>query len=139
MMIYLVYVSSAVTPFTRSELSDLLGKSRVNNAALDVSGILLYKDGNFMQVLEGEQTVVQTLYEKVSKDPRHRGLLTLLHGPLAERQFQDWSMGFRDLNAADVLAIPGYDEFLNTPLTDPRFASDPTRCQKLLTMFKRSM
>ena len=138
-MFFMVYTSSAVTPFTRSELTDLLEKSRVNNAASDLSGMLLYKDGNFMQVLEGDERVVRTLYDKVARDPRHRGLLVLLQGTLAERQFPDWSMGFRDLNAADVIAVPGYNEFLNTPLTDARFSSDPTRCQKLLNTFKRSM
>jgi len=138
-MFFLVYASSAVTPFTRSELTDILAQSRASNAELNISGMLLYKDGNCMQVLEGEEAVVRTLYDKIGRDPRHRGLLTLLQGPLAERQFPGWSMGFRDLNASDVLAMPGYDEFLNTPLTDPRFSSDPTRCQKLLTTFKRSM
>ncbi len=138
-MFFLVYASSAVTPFTPPELIDLLAKSHKNNAELGISGMLLYKDGNFMQVLEGEEGVVRTLYDAIGRDPRHRGLLTLLQGPLAERQFPDWSMGFRDLKAADVLAMPGYSEFLNTPLTDPRFSSDQTRCQKLLTTFKRSM
>lgn len=138
-MFFIVYVSSAVTPFTRSELTELLEKSRVNNAALDISGMLLYKDGNFMQVLEGEESAVRTLCDKVGRDPRHRGVLVLLQGQLAERQFPEWSMGFRDLEAADVAAVPGYDEFLNTPLTDARFSSDPTRCQKLLNTFKRSM
>ena len=138
-MFFMVYVSSAVTPFTHSELTDLLEKSRVNNAALDISGMLLYKDGNFMQVLEGDETAVRALYDKVARDPRHRGVLVLLQGTLAERQFPDWSMGFRDLKAADALAVPGYNEFLNTPLTDARFSSDPTQSQKLLNVFKRSM
>ena len=138
-MFFTIYVSSAVTPFMQSELTDLLEKSRLNNAALDISGMLLYKDGNFMQVLEGDEGAVRTLYRKIARDPRHRGLLALLQGTLAERQFPDWSMGFRDLKAADVLGVPGYDEFLNTPLTDARFSSDPTQCQKLLNTFKRSM
>ena len=138
-MFFLVYVSSAVAPFTPPELVDLLAKSHENNGKLSISGMLLYKDGNFMQVLEGEEEAVRTLYAKIGRDPRHRGLLTLLQGGLAERQFPDWSMGFRYLSAADVLAMPGYDEFLNTPLTDERFATDPTRCQRLLTTFKKSM
>jgi hypothetical protein len=82
---------------------------------------------------------VRTLYAKIRRDPRHRGLLTLLQGPLAERQFPDWSMGFNDLNTAEALSTPGYSEFLNTPLTGAEFSSDPTRCQRLLMMFKRKM
>ena len=138
-MFFLVYVSSAVRPFSPTELVDLLTNCHENNAALGITGMLLYKDGNFMQVLEGEEAVVRMLYAKVGRDSRHRGLLTLLEGPRAERQFPDWSMGFRDLNAPDALATPGYSEFLNTPLTGAELSADPTRCQKLLMMFKRRM
>jgi len=65
--------------------------------------------------------------------------MTLLAESVPERQFPDWSMGFRDLDATDARASPGYSQFLNTPLTDPEFFSDPARCQKLLTTFKRTM
>ena len=136
-MYFVVYVSSAVEPFSKQELVDLLAKSRENNAKLDLTGMLLYKDGNFMQVLEGQEDVVRGLVARIERDPRHRGLLMLLQGPIAERQFPDWSMGFRDLNSPDVRAVPGFSEFLNTPLTGAEFAGDRTRCQKLLLTFKK--
>jgi hypothetical protein len=136
---FLVYVSSVVTPFSADELSALLAISHRNNTAMGITGMLLYKDGNVMQVLEGEEGAVRKLYATIADDSRHRGLLTLTQGPLAERQFPDWSMGFRDLTAADGSAAPGYNEFLNTPLTGREFSSNPTRCQKLLTTFKKSM
>ncbi|MBC7837514.1 MAG: BLUF domain-containing protein [Nitrospiraceae bacterium] len=135
-MFFLIYVSSASKLFSPSELVDLLAQCHDQNATVGITGMLLYKDGNFMQVLEGEEAVVLALHSKIGRDPRHRGLLTLAQGPLAERQFPDWSMGFRDLNAANVLSTPGYNEFLNSPLTGEEFSSDPTRCQKLLLMFK---
>ena len=138
-MFFLVYVSSAVRPFLSSELVDLLAQSHAHNTETGITGMLLYKDGNFMQAIEGEEEAVRTLYAKIRRDPRHRGLLTLLQGPLAERQFPDWSMGFNDLNTAEALSTPGYSEFLNTPLTGAEFSSDPTRCQRLLMMFKRKM
>ena len=139
MMFYLIYVSSAVRPFLPSELVDLLSKSRTYNTEVGITGMLLYKDGNFMQVIEGEEEAVLTLYAKIERDTRHKGLLTLLQGPLTERQFPDWSMGFTDLNAVDVLSTAGYSEFLNTALTDEWFSSDPTRSQKLLMTFKKNM
>jgi len=138
-MFVLVYVSSAVKPFSQPALVKLLEKSHANNAKRGITGLLLYKDGNFMQVLEGEEDVVRTLYRKIARDPRHRGVITLSQGPLAARQFPDSSMAFRDLNAADVLSTPGYSEFLNTSLTGKEFSSDPTLCQKLLLTFKKSM
>ena len=138
-MFYLIYVSSAVRPFLPYELVDLLSKSRTYNTEVGITGMLLYKDGNFMQVIEGEEEAVLTLYAKIQRDTRHKGLLILLQGPLAERQFPDWSMGFTDLNAVDVLSTPGYSEFLNTSLTDEWFSSDPTRSQRLLMTFKKNM
>ena len=48
-------------------------------------------------------------------------------------------MGFRDLNSAEVRSLPGYSEFLNTPLTGKEFAADPSRAHKLLLTFKKSM
>jgi hypothetical protein len=138
-MLFLVYLSSADTLFSPAELHDLLTHIRAKNARLGITGVLLYKDGNFMQLLEGEPDVVRALYTTIQRDPRHHGVLILLQGPLAERQYPDWSMGFRDVNAAEVQSMPSYSEFLNTPLTGEEFASNPSRCQKLLLTFKKYM
>ena len=139
MIYFLVYVSSASTLFSRSDLEDILVKSNQNNFRLGVSGALLYKGGNLMQVLEGDKSAVRTLYTKIGQDPRHNGLMVIWDGLQEERQFPSWSMAFRDLNAPDALATPGYSNFLNTPLTSSEFAADPTLCQQLLTTFKRTM
>ena len=138
-MFFLVYASSAVQPFSGSDLEELLATSRENNAKADITGMLLYKDGNFMQVLEGEEEAVRALYDKIAVDPRHRGEILLQQGFTEERQFPSWSMGFRDLLSPETRSIPGYSEFLNTSLTDQEFFEDPTRAQKLLLVFKRTM
>jgi hypothetical protein len=138
-MFSLVYVSSAVTPFSQAELAGLLATCHRNNASRGITGMLLYKDGNVMQVLEGDEAAVLELHEKIGRDPRHHGMITLLQGPLQERQFPGWSMGFRDLRSRHAAAPTGYSEFLNTPLTGQEFSADPTRCQRLLMMFKKSM
>lgn len=138
-MFYLVYASSAIKQFSPSELADLLARSHENNTALGITGMLLYKDGNFMQVLEGEEAVVRRLYAEIGRDPRHRGLITMIEGPLVNRQFSDWSMGFQDLNTAKVLTTPGYTQFLTATLTGTEFSSHPSRCHTLLETFKRIM
>ncbi len=138
-MFYLVYVSSAVRSFSTDDLRALLATSRKNNAELGITGMLLYKEGNFMQVLEGDERTVRALYEKIGVDPRHSGEITLQQGFVDERQFPDWSMGFRDLNSPEIRATQSYSEFLNTPLTGQEFSGDPSRSQKLLLTFKRTM
>ena len=138
-MFELVYVSTAVVPFTTADLLALLARSRENNEKAGLTGMLLYKDGNIMQALEGEEAAVIAVHAKIQQDPRHRGLITLLRGPIAERQFPEWSMGLRDLRSPEVRATLGFSPFLNTALTGQEFSADPTRCQKLLLSFKKAM
>jgi hypothetical protein len=138
-MLSLVYVSSATEPFSTKQLYDLLAKSRENNARRGLTGILLYKDGNFMQLLEGPEQAVRDLMDAIQQDSRHQGLIVLSQTTVAERSFPEWSMGFCDLDAPETKSIPGYSEFLNSPLTGEEFGPDPQRSQKLLLCFKRSM
>ena len=135
-MFSLVYVSSAVVEFSAEELVTLLDQAQAKNASLGITGMLLYKGGNFMQVLEGEEGAVRSLVATIEQDPRHRGLITMLRAVADERDFPEWSMGFRDLRRDDATP-PGYSEFLNTPLTEDEFSADPTRCQRLLQGFKQ--
>ena len=133
-----VYASSAVRPFDSSELQQLLEKSRENNAALGVSGMLLYKDGNFLQVLEGREAAVHALAEKIHRDPRHNRVTTLLEGFESEYQFPAWSMGFRDLELEEAKTTAGYSDFLDTAFNPRAFATDPTVAQSLLLIFKEA-
>jgi hypothetical protein len=129
-MIFLVYVSSAVNLFSEKELIQLLETSRQNNAKIGVTGMLLYKDGNFMQLIEGPEEAVRALHAKISIDPRHRGLMTLLQGHQENREFQDWAMGFQSLDAAGLRQLPGYSDILNVPLTSEYFSPNPSKCLK---------
>lgn len=58
-MIQLIYVSSAVNLMSEDELLDLLAQSSQRNKRKGVTGLLLYAGGNFIQVLEGEQSDVR--------------------------------------------------------------------------------
>ncbi len=91
-MISLVYVSSAVKEFGAGELQELLDQARQANARLGVTGLLLYVGGNILQILEGEEESVRTLYERIGRDPRHRHLIKLYENTTDERQFGKWSM-----------------------------------------------
>lgn len=139
MLFQLVYASTAVRLMEREELLELLSKSRANNERLGITGMLLYKDGNFMQALEGPEDKVKSLHARIDSDPRHKGLITLFTREVAEREFPDWSMGFKNVDRIDPSETPGYTEFLDEPLTSHRFQQSEAATIKLLTSFKRSM
>ena len=135
----LVYASSAVELFSTAELVSLLQCCRRNNTAAGVTGMLLYKAGNFMQVLEGEEETVRRLHAKILRDPRHRGVLTLTEYMIVERQFGGWSMGFRNLSDPALRGLTGYNEVLNVPRDDTGFVAQPSRARRLLATFREKM
>ncbi|PPD35743.1 MAG: hypothetical protein CTY19_01480 [Methylomonas sp.] len=135
-MLQLVYVSSATTPFSNAELLELLTKSRIKNSKLGITGMLLYKDGNFMQLLEGEDNTVRQLFETISHDPRHHNSIVLIDEPAETAYFGDWSMGFRDLSDKSLETLPGFSQILNRPKAAEFQKFDGNDCWELLKMFK---
>lgn len=138
-MKHILYVSSARELFSSAQLTDLLTGSRERNAAKDISGLLLYRDGNFMQLLEGPDAAVQATHDRIQQDPRHHGVITMLNTPTDERIFPDWSMGFTDLDDPSVADLPGYSDFLRTSLTSTEMTGNPQRSLRLLRNFKQDM
>ena len=78
----------------------ILARSRHNNARDGVTGGLLYSTGCFAQVLEGPADVVEAAFERIQCDERHTDVTVLQAGPIAKRDFPDWSMGFAGAGAA---------------------------------------
>jgi hypothetical protein len=135
-VIQLAYVSSACTPFSQGELVDLLKQARAKNERLGVTGLLLYKDGNFLQVLEGESDIVHQLIRQIEADPRHRDTTVLLDEPVTARSFPDWSMGFRNLSDPQIQALPGFSDLMNHARQPARMAADAAGCRALVEFFR---
>ena len=132
----LAYVSSATALFRTADLVSMLEQARELNARDDLTGLLLYRDGAFIQVLEGERERVHAAYERISADPRHTRVTTLIDAPAARREFPDWRMGFFALDDPAVLARPDVSGFLTEPLSHESFVKEPSRARRLLWMFK---
>ena len=134
---FLIYVSIASDDLGSEQLLDLLHISRENNVRDDITGLLLYKERRFMQLLEGSETAVCATYGRIARDPRHHDATVLLQGETTERDFADWSMGFHDLDDEVARATPGFSPFLATKFSVFDFASDPSRAHQLLRIFRR--
>lgn len=133
----IAYISTAADFFTKDELMAMLRESAQRNARSGITGMLLYKDRQFLHVVEGQAAAVKNTFDRIRQDERHHGLIVLFQGAVPERQFPGWSMAFRDLNSPEIRQLPGYSEFLNTPLDSDKFKFGTARCQKLLQLFKR--
>ena len=113
MLFTLVYISRATGPMSSSELEDILKVSRKNNAETAISGMLIYKDGEFMQALEGKREDVEKLYAVISQDKRHDEILVLARKEIPQRCFADWSMGFKHITAALSNGLVDPDSFFS--------------------------
>jgi hypothetical protein len=90
----LLYVSNTAQHVGVGELDDILTASRRNNALLGITGLLLFIDGGFLQMLEGEERAVRELYARVAADPKHINPQLMLDREVPVRAFPEWSMGF---------------------------------------------
>ena len=93
-MFRIVYVSKALARFPEKDLRSLLLVARSKNSAAEVTGMLVYSAGQFLQALEGEPAAVVSTFERISVDPRHTDVKTLQRGIYTDRWFANWAMGF---------------------------------------------
>jgi hypothetical protein len=97
----LIYASSAAPDLKLVDLEEILEASVRNNKPRDITGMLLYVGGGFLQALEGEETAVAAMYRKIESDPRHQGIVLIERSPIESRSFPTWSMGFKYLGVED--------------------------------------
>ncbi|WP_342644641.1 BLUF domain-containing protein [Mucilaginibacter sp. CSA2-8R] len=116
MLYHVIYISKAVTPLSGESLSHLLQQSRRWNESVGISGMLLYVErhmmsqitGRFMQVIEGDESEIKPLFERIKTDPRHHQIMPLQIGHIGQRSFKDWVMGFKVMGWQDYMDHPGY-------------------------------
>ena len=103
----LIYTSVASTPMQLEALDDILEQAQVNNERQAITGALVYMDGYFLQVIEGEQASVERLMQKISRDVRHGAVAVLQAGEVPDAAFAGWKMAYVSATPAQVAAWVG--------------------------------
>lgn len=135
-MISLIYVSSAVHVMNTDELLEILKVSRRNNGTNNINGLLLYKGGNFMQVLEGSEAAVTSLYETIKMDVRHKDIILISTEKIQTRQYSTWEMGFQNLDEPAIQHEAGFSQFLQDEFTAEKYRQDPSLANIMLLTFR---
>ncbi|WP_062264433.1 BLUF domain-containing protein [Endozoicomonas arenosclerae] len=135
----MVYTSSASELFDDEALQSLLNVARKNNKQQDVTGMLLYSEGVFMQALEGEKQSVEQLYNMIAKDPRHYGVIILNQSFIESRQFSQWQMGFKVASRQELVESSSFTDFLNPDFDIRQLQKQPSIAMKLLLSFRKNM
>ena len=111
-----IYISMATKMMSEQNIERILDQATKNNLKTDITGILLYKSGLFMQYLEGTRIAVKNLYLKIKSDHRHTSLIKMHEKPIVERVFKNWAMEFRHLN--DINSLLNFDAYLRSHIDD---------------------
>lgn len=127
-MVRLLYVSYAFGPQTTTVTTSILLQAHKNNPALGITGVLCQGQGFFFQVLEGERSRVNALYQRICADSRHKDVNLLHFEEIKERQFGQWSMALIRLSVDDPKVK------MQDPDFDPYSASGPQVMQQMLDL-----
>ncbi len=90
----IVYMSTASPKFSPSEINRILHLSRARNKSRNVTGLLVYGDGNVIQAIEGPSDQVGALFGSISKDARHKDIIKVVDITAEKRDFPNWQMAF---------------------------------------------
>jgi Sensors of blue-light using FAD len=127
-----LYHSRATTRPGAADLAGLLDQARHFNGAHQITGLLLYSDGRYVQALEGPAAEVRRLYARIQADPRHAQVTTVYAGPGPQRRFADWCMGFGRVEAPAVEQVL---DVLQAAAPVPALAVEEPHLQALLVAF----
>lgn len=131
----LAYTSVASHHMTHDELINLLSQARDNNSHTHITGMLLYMEGCFFQVIEGQRDLLEALFDKISKDKRHHHVMKLIIEPINERSFANWTMGFQHVTPEELANVTGITDFLDR--SNHGFdAMESSRARKLIEQYR---
>jgi hypothetical protein len=106
MLYNLIYFSHAANAMHTKDMNPILIQSRIKNTSHEITGMLVYvegifndrTEGRFLQVLEGTELEVTAIYESIKGDSRHNQVTTIKDGPIENRKFSSWKMGYKSFN-----------------------------------------
>lgn len=106
------YVSKLAEGYTEDDVNHIFEATQKNNRKENITGILLFGFGNFFQVLEGDKTQVETLFNTIAEDPRHDKIETLIHHDIELPIFANYSSTFNVVKSKeDLISIKKYLDF----------------------------
>lgn len=133
-LLHCIYASTAAAAFQESDIPALLTRARSANAEREITGMLLYIDGGFFQVLEGEAAAVDQVYGRILLDPRHSRITQIIREPIAARDFREWTMGFCAVDSHEAGQLIGENDFFKSASCVTQL--DSGRAKKLLATFR---
>jgi hypothetical protein len=81
-----------------NQLNELFYQSILNNTSQNITGILLYKEGTFIQILEGKDRAINNLFKTIHDDKDHNNITKIIDRRIEKRLFENFRAGYITLN-----------------------------------------
>jgi hypothetical protein len=130
----LIYVSTMVGDSAR-EVKEILDSAVKHNQLNDVTGMLLYYKGAYMQVLEGGESEVMETYARICDDKRHQDVTLLSITEVKSRQFERWSMGFMQVSTSEIAKFPQLAQIFDDKSRDIAITAQLGLALEMLSLF----
>ena len=117
-----------------ADIEAILTAARAYNPSRNITGLLLYVEGQFLQYLEGQKTAVEALYDKIERDRRHSGVLRLFASDCPRRGFEGWSMGYRSIDRNALKTVEGVIDLCRQSVRE----AVPSEAPEEITLFMES-
>ena len=123
-LLRLTYASRAADWLTRDDLRAIAESAQRHNRARGLTGLLLYVEGDFLQVIEGPGAAVERLFETIEADARNQWVTRLATERILRRAFADWSMGCFEIGLTEIADDAFFLLDAEAPRVRPRFSGD---------------
>ena len=99
------------------------------------TSVIVYHEGSVLQVIEGPEKIVDELFSKIRRDPRHDFVTLLERREIKQNEFGDWSMAFVDTTgkASEIEGFVDYDRDLK------ELTLGHSRARTLLDKFQKGL
>jgi len=98
----IIYSSQATNSMSSASLEQILKDARTGNKKRDITGVLVYFEDVFVQILEGEKDAVCELMVSIARDSRHHSLKIFYEAEVEKRAFESWSMAYLSPTAEEL-------------------------------------
>ena len=109
LMYYLIYSSKESECTTELELKQIMEQSEKNNKRQNITGLLIYFHGTFIQMLEGTEKDVLETFGRIENDPRHELIIKLFSGETDKRHFPNWKMALQVVDEETFKKVESYE------------------------------
>ncbi len=128
----IVFFSTAAVPMSPGDLAALGRECAEVDSHVGITGMLLHKNGDFLQVMEGSKSVICDMFAKVSADPRHTNIRKICDRAITRREFAGQAVSFKNLDE-----LPPGSPYLS-PFSYEAFRDDPDLAVLILAFFFRN-